>query len=439
MRWILIALAALALWSPVAAAQVGVSLSGTGRGSLVSGGGGGAGACVAGSTCLCDTLTPGTFSWCEDFEDAGLYTGTSTNRWSATNTGTGNRGDNSLWNRRYSNTSGGGFRASDPAPTIDPDCTAGSECSGSREYCSAAQGATMGLGNDCWGPGANSGSFIDIQSSGDYNAELGTLSLTGGKGVTSDVGAGNAHFAYRIGPGQTSGKAGTIGHQAGSTAQSFDAFGQATDVAVTFAMAYPTNSFTAGASPWAAQWKHDEWCGTGCGSDISEHWYQGKTGSQEGVQDAYPFSPFMFTTSQAACNAAIAAPGFQVLVGHAGVSCSSTAFRYGAAVGTGVGLYRQSTDWPLGTWHCVQARIQGMGTTNTTIQVWFDEELIIHITGFNGASAMVNQYYDSMFFNAYANTNQFGGTPTTQTAYRYMDNLVIRTNQAPVSCATIGY
>ena len=106
-------------------------------------------------------------------------------------------------------------------------------------------------------------------------------------------------------------------------------------------------------------------------------------------------------------------------------------------MGADPNFYNQARDFPFGTWGCHQAHISGMGTSNMTLRLWHNGVLIFHLANFNGG-VLQNKYYDVVNLNAYANANQSGGSPTTQTTYRYQDNVHVRTG-APVSCQQIGF
>lgn len=83
------------------------------------------------------------------------------------------------------------------------------------------------------------------------------------------------------------------------------------------------------------------------------------------------------------------------------------------------------------------------------VKVWFNEVLIIWISGFD-ASALRTPAYEVMAWNWYSNLNEDDpngngidceGTEcsddTDEPFYRYMDNVHIRAGD-PVSCATVS-
>ena len=376
------------------------------------------GPCTKGVNCYCDKVAPGgsladpLLLWCEDWDNPDYYLNTA-NNWVASSangpSGVTNRGNISRFSQVYGNGVGQGlWSQGQPAnPRIGTTCGFGL-CVGQKVYCGTAQGNLVdGQGADCWGPGGNAGSFIHIQAPGDVNAEVGGLTLTGGNNGT--VFSGNYNWAYRICAG--------LGCNAGITGSK--SWSAKTEIGITMALAYASNVVSSGILN--GPWKHDEWGST------NQHWNLGLTGS--GGLNVFPYSPFMWHTGQAACQTAL--NNASLLRGTA--DCSSVALRMGASSS----FYNQATNFPFGTWGCHQAHISGLGTSNTTVRLWHNEVLIFHLANFNGTS-LVDQSFGSVVLNAYANTNQPGGGGTTQTTYRYQDNVHVR-NGAPVSCAQIGF
>lgn len=392
----------------------GVSFTSSGFGGAAS-----SGACTDGVDCYCDTVSDPNLLFCEDYEDLDYYENTA-NDWVTAAGGAGDRALGSQWVDNYNNgVSGVVFQTGQPAtPRLGVTCSPSGSVCGTKEYCSEAQGDVVdGLGVDCWQ--GNDSAAVDIQRSGDFNDELGTLSLSGGFGETSDIFAGRAHMAYRTAEG--SGKTAGIVGDASWTA--------ATEIGVTLAMAYSSN--IGSASLIDDPYKHDEFGDY----PYSEYWYAGNIGP--GSNTTFPFRPWMFkalAVSEATCDAAVAAA--DVLVGS--FDCNDVQMVYGATNGTGTNQYDQATDWPFGTWGCVQAHISGMGSSDVEIRIYFNEELIIHIDNLDG-SVLYNQDYNAMVLNNYSNANQgLGETATTEAAYRYQDNYHIRQG-APVSCSSIGF
>lgn len=371
-------------------------------------------ACTDGVNCYCDTISDPNLILCEDYENLDYYENTS-NDWAAGSGSPYNRGVNGRWFINYGSNANMGFRSSDPSPRLGTACGL-SNCSGLKEFCSTSQGNIVdGGGADCWGPGANSGSCVDIQRSGDFNAELGTLSLTNGAGESSDIGSGRAHLAYRWGIGSTCGIEGT------------KSFTNVTEIGVTRAIAMSSNFYSTGIT--GDYLKFEEWATNG-GYPSAEY---SMLGNFFGVGDVsmFPYRLFMFTDSASDCSAAIS--NAQVHVGSA--FCNDYQFVYSASNAQ----YVQSTNFPAGRWSCTQSHFTGMGTTNFTIKIWHDGTLVVHISGIDGTH-MKNKNYGEINFDSYANTNDptVGNGDTTSVAYRYEDNLHVR-NGPPVSCAAIEY
>lgn len=397
---------------------------------------------VSSGTPFCSNVSDPNLLLCEDFESDDYYLNTA-NSWVAGSGTTGSwpqgmRGDYARWFTRYGlTTSGSSAKSSDPTPRLGPLCgypPNGQSCFSVMEYCSQAQGDLVdGLGADCWGPGANNVAKHDVQRAFDFQAEIPSLTLSGGHGA-GGVFDGQAHFAARNKAGATGGVLGKAIFGKTNTPTWINDFSLGddyTEFGVTQALAYSSNiNWTSGATLPTAPWKHDEWGGNDSnGIYYSEHWNLGKTGL--GGDSAFPYSPFRFHASQAACQSALAAA--TVHVGSA--SCSSVALQYGPDPT----LYNQASDFPMGTWHCARAHMAGMGTANLSIKLWHDDTLIFWMDGFN-SSALRNQSYDGFAWNNYANANQgLGeGITTTETGYRYQDNVYVR-NGEPVSCASIGF
>ena len=90
-----------------------------------------------------------------------------------------------------------------------------------------------------------------------------------------------------------------------------------------------------------------------------------------------------------------------------------------------------------------------MNSANFGIKLWFKSEddtaetLIVDADGLDdrvGGGMDTSTGIRGLAWNAYANANQGvgGETPTTETTYRYEDNVHI-TAGPPVSCAQIGF
>lgn len=404
---------------------------GPGRAPVSGGGGGGGSTCTDGVNCLCDTYSDANLIYCNDFENNNYY---ATTNWVA---GGGDRGLASDYNLQVNDNNGPGggwWSAGTPvSPKVGSTCNppSGQVC-GYREWCSDFQSQlVLGfVGSDCWD--GNSGSLVDIQRSGDFDEEVPGLTLTGGKGVTADIGGkGRTHLAYRVPPGNEGTTIG--GYNWGDDRGPF--LGKKLEIGVTEAVAYSSNIVTSGLL--GAHQKGDEWGDY----PYAEWWMYGNMVESGGGLDAFPFKNYFWTnnTTQEDCEAAQAAA--TMLVGTWS-GCGGDKMYYKAAVGTGTGQYKQSVHWPFGTWACVQGHAVWTGTAGSRkleVEVKLNGVTVIHFTNFNAEILQSNAGYDELVFNMYSNTNAAGqGTPSTQTGYRYKDNLIIRSG-SPVSCATIGY
>lgn len=404
------------------------------------------GSCTDGVDCLCDTIsTTSTKVFCEDFENIDYYEG-GVGDWSDTDPGPGglnDRGKGSAWQQRFgAGVEGGLYNYADGVPNIGSRCDYGATapvppgsdyagCSGQREWCSAAQGALTSHGtSDCWGPFPDpDGVFIDIQRSGDYDAEVTDLTLTGGTGETSDVGGGKAHLAQRLDAGAPGGKHGTPYLKLGTNGGTAIDFSNLTEVGLTMKLAYSPNIFTEADTVLDGPWKHDEWGGTTSGGGGIEHWNLGRTGC--GDLTEFPYNGFMFATSESACNTALSSA--TKTVGNADCTdapalrlCSTSA-------------YDQATHFPGGQWACHQAHIKGLNTSDVDIEIKHNGVTVIKLENFDGA-ALLNKNYNNFTFNHFANTNDpasGGSVESSETMYRYEDDIVV-VNGPPEPCSSIG-
>mgnify|MGYP001620090407 FL=1 len=209
------------------------------------------------------------------------------------------------------------------------------------------------------------------------------------------------------------------------------AFLSSTSFGLTMAVAYP--SIIGSSEIWAGPWKHDDLKATLDGTLDSGPIFH----NEAPLQANDPFQAYMFfsptgAASAAACQTAMA----NATIRRGDVGClTDVALLYRADPVA----YNRTTQWPFGTWGCVQAHYQNLGTTNMSVKVWVNNNLIIDFDGFNGSSFLANrQGYSGFTLGNYANTNAYGPPFTTQTTYRYEDNVHI-TAGAPVSCSQIGF
>jgi hypothetical protein len=268
----------------------------------------------------------------------------------------------------------------------------------------------------------------------DFSVEVPSIARPTGKaGGGSGAFDGTASLAQRVGAGRTAGISG-----AKYFAAPVRTFG------ITMAAAYANNIATSGLIN--QPWKHNEWNFVGGGAGGDGIFLFHNTAS---LTSQFPFEHFIFFQLNAlgdtvnSCNtklnAATKTVGNFSCVGGGGPGDGAFYFRPGA-------IYNQATDWPLGTWGCVRGQFTNMGLTNSAITIWFTgaagvEKKIIDIS--NMDTSMMSPGaggYSGFTWNNYANTNQgdVGTTPSTQTSFRYEDNVHIRAG-TPVSCSQIGF
>jgi hypothetical protein len=383
-----------------------------------------AGSCTRGTNCYCDCVKqnppssactsryPGVtydaaVRRCEDWEDPQWHDNTGSRPWWKSPSGyNAFRGGDNLWQATYGAGSGAcswtnGLPAS---PKLGYTCTAGT--------CALSEWSA----GDPWD--GNQKACIDIQRSGEVDDEIAGLTISG-------VFDGSTYMGARVRPGSTSEIAGSM------------ATGLNSEMGITMAIAYSTNLASAVTSQcWNGEfviqpgaWKHEQW-GTG------NQFPMGNTGPSN---YALPFgggSPGV--KSQSACLAARNASNISVGV----LECDSApALRFGASTA----VFKRSRDWPLGTWGCVRAYLGGVGTTSGSMWIAFQgpndtsERVIFQVSNFDFKNSFNEQKIDRYDWDAYYNGN--GGQAqcnSTQTFYRYYDNVHVRAGQ-PVSCAQIGF
>ncbi len=304
------------------------------------------------------------------------------------------QGFNNYWTKKFGAATSPCIRQS-----LDPVTpTAG------RSYTFNACWAAEWRADDLWQ--ANSFGCINTQRGGELADETSGLSLTGG--ASGAVGAGKQHLAMRVLFGRTAGISGER------------TWNPATEVGIIMALAYAPNGFTSRIGHSA--WKHDEW------DELPwiEHCTLGLTGPRE-----FLYAPFVSTpTRLAGCLSALSAATVPLAL----TECNSNTLLYGADPAG----YNQAQDFPLGTTACHQPCMTGMGTSTRTIKIWHNEQLIVHISGWDG-TIMRNQFYDKVSLNNYANANQGCGERLTfHTTYRYQHNMHI-TKGPPVPCPQIAF
>ncbi len=376
--------------------------------------------CTDGVDCYCDRQNTSNTLVCEDFEAPTLHGDTGPG--DHTNAGGENvhgpwydegstdyRGANNYWTETYGSvTNGCAWRSGQPSnPEVGISCSAGT--------CFAAEWRA----DDKWD--ANSFACVDVIQDGEFDDEVSSIAdpiVPSASGESHrGVFDGKQVLGRRIAPGKT--------NAMGSRARFGGAY---KTVGMTMALAYPTNSEQV--NVWGSPWKHNEWA-TPTGFDDGPIVFH--NGGSLAEDD--PFQQFMWYASgrgEGDCESALA--GANVRLGN--VSCHSVAMYYRADPSA----YRRSEDFPFGTWGCVQGYLKDLGSSDTEIKIWFNGKLIVDIDELDGSFLASKDGYTNLYWNSYANKNaaSLGDSPTTETTYRYEDNIHV-TNGPPVSCDQIGF
>jgi len=270
----------------------------------------------------------------------------------------------------------------------------------------------------------NYGALAAFLTDSQYTAEPNLTAPTGKAGGGRGSFDGAASLFSRVPAGNS---AGIFGNKTWTKTQTFG---------VTGAVAYASNLVTSGLM--GSNWKGDEF--------IQNIDSAGGDGlflfGNPPFSELFPFYGFTFSNgaTQSSCNTKLAA----AIKTTGSFRCDPAGnFIYEASTAQ----YRQSKDWPLGTWGCVRAYFKNIGSTSSSIQLWFTgpsgvEVKLIDISNMDLTTHLAGRApagYVGLAWNNYANVNQAGGgTPTTEASGRYQDNYHIRAG-APVSCTQIGY
>ena len=220
-------------------------------------------------------------------------------------------------------------------------------------------------------------------------------------GQTGCVFQGTQAFGHRFHPGATQGNVGSR------------AIGTGTNFGVTMAVKFSNNFYNTDAPKKTDEFGPSGNCILGCSSGTIVSPVAG---------NPYHASFFM--------NSAIS--GMSVVKGL--VNSDSTGFRWAANVPAG--QYDFNRDFGVGTWHCRQMHITGVGQAGARIRDWMDGTLLVDVQNvdlskMHDASAGLN----SITFDNYVN----GGYGGSSIAYRYEDNIVVTSSAEPVPCSVIGF
>jgi hypothetical protein len=382
------------------------------------------GDCTDGVDCYCDRvknpsdpLYDPQLARCLDWEDPEYYSGDASR---APSGQPGFRGGAAWWQRDFGPAdSDCSWLNGQPAnPKLGQPCAYGA--------CAAA----IFSPTDAWD--GNAKACVDVQRTGDIAAEIPGLSLSGGH--SGNVWDGKTHMANRIRTDAPSALASAIAGPFRS------------EMGVTMARAYSTNLLAANPandSNWVTQpWKGEQ-------TDGGLQFPEGNTGPQ-GFNNP-PFSGGTVNANITACQQALASA--EILIGN--MDCSSALRHAAARPGDCSGKstcdasneFNRKRDWPLGEWGCVRAYWSGHGTTNAEMWIEFQSasdpapRRIFHVRNLNsaaifGTGAQIGTYVWDAYYNA--NGGNSWNTPSTETFYRYNDNMHLR-HGPPVSCAQIGF
>jgi hypothetical protein len=379
--------------------------------------------CTPGTDCYCDRVKGGDLNdtsllMCEDFEAPTLYQSTGVGNgapyygpWYDDTGFPGNRGNNSYWAQVYGNGASGVIWGDNQpsSPRFGSPCNVGGDCTGMKVWDATNR----------WNAN-NLGACAAFLRAGEYTGETALVAPTGANGGGSGSFDGTVSMFHRVPARDT---CGILGQKTWPMTRTFG---------VTMVVAYAPNVISTG--PGDDFWKHNEWM-----FDINSAGGDGLFLFGDGGGQNFPFYQFTFSdgVSQSTCNSRLSAATKAI----GDFECDSNGnFLWRAASAQ----YRQSTHWPFGTWGCARAFYQNLGTSSSTIEMWFTgpdgvERKIIDIRGMNLTGHTVGRGpgIQGYIWVAYANANQ-GANVTTQTSGRYEDNIHVRAG-APVSCTQIGF
>lgn len=385
--------------------------------------------CTDGVDCYCDRVNDSgdpfydpNVQLCEDFEAPTLVADTNfggnvypygpwydTSNWSSST----NRGVNSYWRRTYGNAATAclAWTAGTPAtPQVGVTCQTGAQaCSGPGEW----------RADDLWD--ANGTACIDIIQNGEFDDEVVDLVDPVVPGATgwSGVFDGNASMGFRT----------AVGNSGGIISEYTFPDSPLTTIGIAFAMAQSSNTDDSGVR--LAQHKGSEWVAAG-----GSYFPQGLIAylvQDPGDSFSVPFHNWLVRklgSTQQDCEDTITG----AVVTEGALSCSATpTFRWRPTIDD----YNQPVDWPDGEWGCVRAYYENLHTSTARIRVWFNDTLIVDASNLDLRWSQAEYGYSTYLMNSYANQNISPDT-TTETQYRYEDNLHITTGLPP-TCEQLGF
>lgn len=370
--------------------------------------------CTDGVDCYCDRVTNPSDPlydpvaiMCEDFEapqlwdeqNASQYEGGGAPNFGPWYDGFSYRGDNSYWVKKLGQSvSSCAFSNSDPAPS-----DGGMSCNHSTCGTAGADG---------------SGNVYNVRNAAECIVvyEDGEAGVVGGHSPSGDVFDGTAYLGMKNKPGTDAGFLFARGLSP-----------PATEVGITEALALSPGFHDSGVLGQAL--KRDEWGGP---NGFAQFWYIGGQSNVPNYPQRFPFAAFLWTQGGGSCWNNIG--NVQV---HAGeVMCNGDQSTNNALVYSPGPNWNRAQAMPNGQWHCVQAHIRGLGTSNVRVTVSLNGQPVVDLSGINGPAMLHDQSWTDWGFNTYS--NHYGGGGSGQEVVHYRDNYHARRGP-PVSCSQIGY
>ena len=373
------------------------------------------GPCTDGVDCYCDKVTnPSNPSYdpsvilCEDFEapqlwdqqNASQYVGRGAPNYGPWYDGVNYRGDNSYWTRKLGQSvSSCAYSSSDPAPTSGMRCN----------YQTCGTAGSDGAGN-AYSIRPSAECIVIYQ-----NGESG---LQGGYSANGDVFDGTAYLGMKNKPGTDAGFLFVKGLSPAVT-----------EVGITEAIALSPGFRTSGVLSQAL--KRDEWGGP---NGFGQFWYIGGQSNVPNYRDRFPFAAFLWTKGGSSCFNNLGK--VRALVGEVMCNGDQTYGTNNALIYSPGPSWSAAQSMPDGRWHCVQAHIRGLGTTNVRVTVSLNGTKVIDLDGIDGPAMLHDQSWTEWGFDTYS--NQYASTTSGQPVTHYRDNFHARRGP-PVSCSQIGH
>lgn len=334
---------------------------------------------------------------CEDFEAPQLwdqahaerYEGHGPPNYGPWYDGINYRGDNSYWVKRLGQSvSSCAFSNADPVPSLGTAC----------------RSATCGTAAE-----DGSGNVYDVRTGQSCIVifEDGEAPVSGGHSPSGDVFDGRAYLGMRNSP------------NSGSGFITGTSLPPATEVGITEAIALSGNFPRS--QVLSQPLKRDEWSGP---NDTGQFWYIGGQSNAPDFANRFPFTAFIWASG---CRANLD----KIIVNAGEIGCTSNALLYNVGPN-----WNRDEEMPFDQWHCVQAHIRGLGSSNVRVTVRLNGDTLIDLEGIDGPATLDSQAWDYFGFNTYS--NHFEGGGDGEEVFHYRDNYHARRGP-PVSCESIGW